>query len=327
MQDVDSQAPLAVLGTGMMGPGIAAVLALANHPVALYGRSDASVGRGLAALEATLDFLAREGVAEAGAARAARARVRGTTGLSEAVRDAAVVFESVPEDLGLKQALFAEVERHAAADAIVASNTSSLRISEVSASLRRPERAVTTHFYMPPHLVPLVDVVKGERTSDETIARVRALLTAAGKRPVVVLQDTPGQLGIRLLQAVNREAFNIVRRGIASADDVDTAIKYGPGLRFPVYGPLEHADLVGLDFIDAVASYVWPDLSRETEPLLLREMTARGARGLKDGRGFYDWSRRDAKQLKATRDAFLLQRLKDEQRGQQAPPASAADSE
>jgi 3-hydroxybutyryl-CoA dehydrogenase len=212
----------------------------------------------------------------------------------------------------LKQALFAEVEAVCADEAIVASNTSGLRISEISARMRRPQRAVTTHFYMPPHLVPLVDVVKGERTADDTIARVHALLTAAGKKPVVVRMDTPGQLGIRLLQAVNREAFNIVRRGIASAEDVDTAIKYGPGLRFPVYGPLEHADLVGLDFIDAVASYVWPDLSTEREPTLLREMTARGERGVKDGRGFYDWSRRDPDEVKRVRDAFLLQRLKDE---------------
>jgi len=298
----------------MMGPGIATVLALAGHPLRLWGRSDSSLGRGIAALERSLGFLADHDVVTRDEQAQARGRVSAVTDLGEALRGATLAIESIPEDMALKQSFFVELEQHADPQTILASNTSGLRISEIAARLRHPDRAVTTHFYMPPHLVPLVDVVKGERTSDATIERVRALLSAAGKKPVVVLKDTPGQLGIRLLQAVNREAFNIVRQGIASAEDVDTAIKYGPGLRFPVYGPLEHADLVGLEMIDAVASYVWPDLSRETEPTTLRELIAAGHTGQASGRGFFDWSTRDPDQVKATRDAFLLERLKAERR-------------
>jgi 3-hydroxybutyryl-CoA dehydrogenase len=310
----DSHTVVAVAGTGMMGPGIAATMALAGHNVALWGRTQESVSRGLASSGTILSFLQREDVVSADDADAARAALRGSSDLADVVRVASVVFESIPEDMRLKQQFFQELEQLVAGDAILASNTSGLRISEIAARLERPERAVTTHFYMPPHLVPLVDVVKGERTSDETLATIKALLTAAGKKPVLVLKDTPGQLGIRLLQAVNREAFNIVREGIASAEDVDLAIKNGPGLRFPVYGPLEHADIVGMELIESVASYVFPDLSRDTAPDVLQDMIKKGHLGAKSGRGFYDWSVRSADAVKAERDAFLLQRLKDQLR-------------
>ena len=298
----------------MMGPGIAAILALAGHPTRLYGRGEDSLARGLSATNRIVDFLADKGVVSAAAAAHAHQDLSGTTDLAVAVGDAEVVFESIPEDMQLKQAFFERLEALTSATTLLVSNTSGLRISEIAARLERPERAVTTHFYMPPHLVPLVDVVKGERTSDETVSRIKTLLTAAGKRPVVVLKDTPGQLGIRMLQAVNREAFHIVREGIASAEDVDIAIKYGPGLRFPVYGPLEHADVVGLDLIESVASYVWPDLSTATAPDVLHALIAEGDLGVKSGRGFYDWSRKSADEVKAIRDAFLLQRLLEETR-------------
>ncbi|MCL4369324.1 MAG: 3-hydroxyacyl-CoA dehydrogenase family protein [Chloroflexi bacterium] len=173
-------------------------------------------------------------------------------------------------------------------------------------------RAATTHFWNPPHLMPLAEIVQGMRTSEETVRRLREVLIQVGKSPVVVRKDVPGQLGNRLLHAITREAMNIVQEGIATAEEVDTAIKTGLGLRFPVYGPLEHADLVGLDLLLSIQSYLFEDLCNRTDPMpILREKTAQGDLGARTGRGFYDWSRKDADQVKATRDAFLMARLRD----------------
>ena len=307
-----TQPALAVLGTGMMGPGMAVTFALADHPVALWGRTDASVQRGLAAVDAALALLAGAEVVARPAADAARARIHGETDLAAAVRDAAVVFESIAEDLEVKRALYARLETLVGADTILASNTSALRITEIAAGLQRPQRVVTAHFWNPPHLMPLVDVVRGERTSQATVDTVRALLLRARKKPVLVQKDVPGQLGNRLQHALNREAFYIVQQGIASAEDVDTAIKYGPGFRWPILGPNEAADVAGLDLVLAVQAYTVPALcSGEESVALLRGLVARGELGVKSGRGFYDWSRRDPAAVKAARDRFLVQRLKD----------------
>lgn len=196
--------------------------------------------------------------------------------------------------------------------AIFASNTSGLPISRIAEVLENPRRAATTHFWNPAHLMPLVEIVKGERTSDETVARLRSLLDGAGKQTVVVLKDVPGQLGNRLLHALFREAFHIVQEGIASVEDVDLAIKTGPGLRFPAYGLLEHADMIGLDMQLAIDSYLFAELCNLAEaPALLEELVARGDLGARTGRGLYDWSGKDADAVRARRDRFIIDRLKE----------------
>jgi 3-hydroxybutyryl-CoA dehydrogenase len=208
--------------------------------------------------------------------------------------------------------LFCELERLAPTDAILASNTSGLPITRIAEHIARPQRTAAAHFWNPPHLMPLVEIVRGERTADSTVARLRDLLSAAGKMPVVVLKDVPGQLGNRLQHALYREAFHIVQEGIASVEDVDTAIKNGPGLRFPAYGPFEHADMVGLDMMQAIDSYLFKALSNMDEPpAFVRELIADGALGAKTGRGLYDWSKRDAAEVIARRDRFIVDRLKE----------------
>jgi 3-hydroxybutyryl-CoA dehydrogenase len=160
--------------------------------------------------------------------------------------------------------------------------------------------------------MPLVEIVKGEQTSDETLTRLRALLSAAGKQAVIVLKDVPGQLGNRLLHALFREAFHIVQEGIASVEDVDLAIKNGPGLRFPAYGLLEHADMIGLDMELAIDSYLFAELCNlATAPKLLEEHVARGELGARSGRGLYDWSHKDPAEVRARRDQFIIDRLKE----------------
>jgi 3-hydroxybutyryl-CoA dehydrogenase len=296
----------------MMGPGIAVCLALAGHQVCVFGRSPRSLERGLAAARVGMDLLRREGLVAAAQAAGAVERLRGTTDLAPAVADAEFVFESIVEDLNEKQRLFGELEQVASPSAIFASNTSGLPISRIAAVLHHPSRAATTHFWNPPHLMPLVEIVKGEQTSDETIERLRALLDGAGKQTVVVLKDVPGQLGNRLLHALFREAFHIVQEGIASAEDVDLAIKNGPGLRFPAYGLLEHADMIGLDMQLAIDSYLFAELCNLAEaPALLRDRVARGELGVRTGRGLYDWSTKDPAAVRARRDQFIIDRLKE----------------
>jgi len=307
---------IAVIGTGMMGPGIAAILALAGHRVTLFGRTDASLERGLQAASTAMDTLCREGLATR---ERSATNLEGTTHLREAIAQAEFVFESIVEDLSAKQLLFQELEALAPQDAIFASNTSGLPITKIAEALHNPERAATTHFWNPPHLMPLVEIVKGERTSDDTVRELKNVLDGAGKQTVVVLKDVPGQLGNRLLHALFREAFHIVHEGIASVEDVDLAIKSGPGLRFPAYGLLEHADMIGLDMQLAIDSYLFAELCNLAEaPKLLEERVARGDLGARTGRGLYDWSTKDATDVRARRDQFIIDRLKD-RRARESP--------
>lgn len=303
---------VAVIGTGAMGPGIAMCFAVGQKQVTLVGRSEASLDRGRLGVRACLDALEQEDLLTSEESNQAFDRVRFSTDLAGAVTAAQLVVESIVEDLPSKQAIFAELDRLCPPSTIVTSNTSGLRITEISARMEHPERAATTHFWLPPHLVPLVEIVKSERTTDETAEALRAVLTEIGKRPVVVKKDVPGQLGSRLLSAITREAMYIVQEGIASAEEVDTAIKTGLGLRFPVFGPLDHADIAGLDLVLSVQSYMFKDLCNATEPLpILKDKVERGDIGAKSGQGFHDWSKRDAAATKARRDAWLKARLKD----------------
>jgi 3-hydroxybutyryl-CoA dehydrogenase len=305
----------------MMGPGITVTLALAGHPATLQGRTRESLQRGLGAIDRCLDLLRSEHLVTARAAQAARRRIDGSTDLATAVGQATFVFESVAEDLELKQELFAQVERLAGPDTILASNTSGLPITRIAERMQCPERAATTHFWNPPHLMPLVEIVKGERTSEETLTHLYDVLARAGKRVVIVRKDLPGQLGNRLLHALFREAFHIVQEGIASVEDVDVALKYGPGLRFPAYGLLEHADMVGLDMMLAIDSYLFGALSNmDQPPQFVRDLIAQGALGARTGRGLYDWTQRSAPDVLAARDKFLVDRLK-EARALKSPSA------
>jgi len=303
---------VAVIGTGMMGPGIALTLALAGHPVTLFGRSADSLSRGLAAVERGLQQLRDERLTTARSAQAGRRRIKGTTDLAAAVDQAAFVFESVAEELNLKQQLFGQLERLAPREAIFASNTSGLPITRITEQMVHPERAATAHFWNPAHLMPLVELVKGERTSESTLEKLRQVLGSAGKRTVTVRKDVPGQLGNRLQHALFREAFHIIQEGVASVEDVDAAIKYGPGLRFPAYGLLEHADMVGLDMMQAIDSYLFAALSSaDAPPAFLGELIAAGNLGAKTGRGLYDWTQRNAADVLAARDRFIAARLRD----------------
>jgi len=305
----------AVIGTGMMGPGIAVTLALGGLRTTLLSRREETARAGLAKALAQIDLLERHELASPQAARRARELLAASADFEAAVAGAALVVESGPETMEYKQEVFERMDAVAPADAALASNTSGLSITAIASRCRRPERVLTTHFWNPPHLMPLVEIVKGERTAPELVEEIRRLLEHCGKVPVVVNKDTPGQLGNRLQMALVREAVNIVERGIADAEAVDLAARTGFGLRLPVYGILEHQDMVGLDLGIRVVDYVTRDLNNEPgAPRLMRQMVERGELGVKTGKGFYDWSKRDPEEVRARRDNFVLEFLKAERK-------------
>lgn len=305
----------AVIGTGMMAPGIALTLALGGLPVALVSRTAEGAALGLEKARALAEVLRVNQLAGEEETAAALARLTAAHTLESTTAAADFILESGPEDLAWKQDLFAHLDRVAPSTAILASNTSGLSITAIAERCSHPERVLTTHFWNPPHLVPLVEMVVGQRTAPAAVEAVRQLLTACGKTPVVVKQDRRGQLGNRLQMALVREAVYILSEGIADAEDIDSVIKNGLGLRMPAYGMLEHMDIAGLDLAMSVLDYVAPDLcTAPYSPAWLRSKVARGDLGAKSGQGFYDWSTKNAGEVRAARDAFLIQVLRDRRR-------------
>jgi len=215
--------------------------------------------------------------------------------LERAVAAADWVFEAAPENLELKQALFARMDAGAPERAVLATNTSVMRVGDIAARARRRARIVGTHWWNPPYLVPLVEVVQGPDTAPETVARTLALLEALGKTPVHVRRDVAGFVGNRLQHAMWREAINLVDAGVCDAETVDTVVKAGFGRRLAVLGPLENADLVGLDLTLAIHEYVLPELDPPSQPAAgLRARVEAGELGMRSGSGFRRWSDRDA---------------------------------
>jgi 3-hydroxybutyryl-CoA dehydrogenase len=302
---------IAIIGTGLMGPGIAAVAALAGHEVALYDLDPAAATRGVAAAATNIRQLAAGGIVGEKDVDLAVARLHNDSNLDSAVTGAFWIIEAISEKLPLKQALFADIERRVGTDVIITSNTSGLRITDIARDVKTPARTATTHFWFPGHLIPLVEIVMSEHTDPAVAERLRDILVTWGKAPVIVRRDLPGQLANRILQAVIREASAIVESGLASAEDVDTAVKMGMGIRFPAWGPLEHVDTVGLELCLSVQETVLPGLYNEAHATpLFRRLLADGKAGVKAGQGFYDWTARSHADLVAERDRFLLAALK-----------------
>jgi len=219
--------------------------------------------------------------------------------LPSAAEGARFVFEAAPEKLGLKQLLFAELEALVAPDAILASNSSAIPSTEIGRKLKHRERVVGTHFWNPPHLVPLVEVIQTEWTSEATIDRTMQLLHAAGKKPVHVRKDIPGFIGNRLQHALKREAIALVAAGVCDAETLDTVVKDGFGSRLSVLGPLEQSDLVGLDLTLDISEVLVQHLDRSAAPSpLLRKLVAEGKLGMKTGEGFRRWTPQQAEEVR-----------------------------
>lgn len=282
---------IAVIGAGLMGHGIAQVFAVAGHDVKVYDAQSAALDGLQSRIAGNLEKL--------GLPVGAEERVNGYRTIAETVDDADFVVEAAPEKIDLKQSIFAELIACAPRRAILASNTSVIQITQIRGDLETADRIVGTHWWNPPFLVPLVEVVGTDKTAPNVIARTIALLESVGKTAVHVKKDVAGFVGNRLQHALWREAITIVAEGIADARTVDTVVKASFGRRLAVLGPIENADLVGTDLTLDIHNVVLEHLNRDPGPSpYLRELVASGKMGMKSGEGFRTWTAEEADQLR-----------------------------
>lgn len=301
---------LAVIGAGMMGPGIAQIFAARGHSVRVHdtaGERLASVGE---RVRANLQRLAEYDLADPAGIPAALDRITVTRNLEEACAGADFVVEAITENLALKQDLFVELDRLCPPETILASNTSVISITEIGKRAVHRERILGTHYYQPPFLVPLVEVVRTEFTAPECMDKTCALLCAAGKVPVRVLKDVPGFIANRMQHALWREAFALIDEGVCDPATVDVAVRNSFGLRLPVLGPVMAADMVGLDLTLAIHDYVLPHLNASPNPSsTLRAHVERGELGFKTKSGFQKWSDESIAAAREQLTTYLLETL------------------
>ena len=287
---------IAVIGAGLMGHGIALTLARAGHTVTITDPVEDA--------RATVAQRISDSLTALGAASedipVILDRIAVSDSTQAAVQRAEVVFEAAPEKMELKQKIFAEIESHAPETCILASNTSVMPITKIMSKLKLKNRALGTHWWNPPHMIPLVEVVSTEWTDEAAADDMMALLSDAGKTPVRVNKDVPGFIGNRLQHALWREAVSLVENGICDAESVDTVIKASFGRRLAVLGPLENADLVGTDLTLDIHENVLFDLeSRKGPSPYLEKLVEEGRLGMKSGEGFRRWTEAEAAQTRA----------------------------
>ena len=307
---------VAVIGNGIIGHGVAQVFAVAGPEGRLIGRSPQSLERALGRIRESLGRFAAHGLVTAEGAERALRRITTSTDL-EAAAGAGLVVEAVTEDLPLKHGIFERLDRVCPPPAVLASS-SGQPASRLVAQVGRRERVVAAHFWNPPQLIPLVEVCAGPETAPDVVPWLCDVLRAVGKQPVVLDREIDGFIGNRLQFALLREALALWATGVASAEAIDLAVKASFGRRLAVTGPLESADVGGLDTMHAFAAFLFPELDRSTAPpAAMGDLVRAGHRGVPSGRGLYDWSRRDGQALVAERVEELFRHLG---RGQRARP-------
>jgi 3-hydroxybutyryl-CoA dehydrogenase len=277
---------IAVIGSGTMGRGIAYLAAVAGYDTIIHDVDQGALDAARASIESTLRKGVERGKIDEASSQIALANVHLSNELEPAARVADLIIEAVPEDFDLKKNLFAQTDLFCSDETILASNTSSMSISSLAGSVERRDRFVGLHFFNPPHLMKLIEIVRGERTSDETVAEVREVAEKMGKQPIIV-RDSPGFATSRLGVAIGLEAIRMLEENVATAEDIDRAMELG--YNHPM-GPLRLTDLVGLDVRLGIADYLASTLGPRFEaPQLLRTMVEQGKLGKKTGEGFYLW--------------------------------------
>jgi 3-hydroxybutyryl-CoA dehydrogenase len=294
---------IGVIGAGLMGHGIAYLLAAAGHTVRIHDPSTRwreTLGKRLESARALL-----------GGDPALLGRISALEQIEPAMQGVSFVFEAAPEKLPLKQQLFAELENLTAPDTILASNSSAIPSTRIGENLKHRERVVGTHFWNPPHLVPLVEVTQNEKTAGDVVRRTMELLRKAGKVPVHVRQDLPGFVGNRLQHAMKREAIALVAAGVCDAETIDIVVREGFGARTAVLGPMEQSDLVGLDLALDIAEVLYQHLDRTAGPHpFLRDKVKAGKLGMKTGEGLRKWTAQEADAVRTRLSRFLAEQAK-----------------
>jgi 3-hydroxybutyryl-CoA dehydrogenase len=296
-----------IVGAGTMGAGVAEIFAQFGYTVILYNRSKAGMERAVERLQSKIAVAPAPIETETDTAEAKIYTTRDLTELTQVD----LISESIAENLEVKQDIFRQLDEICNAKTIFTTNTSGLSISQIATAVSHPERFAGVHFFNPPEIVPAVEVIKGAETSDVTCEDLIDLLRLMKKQPILVQKDVPGFVASRLQFAVVREALHLVEEGIASPADIDAVMKHGLGLRWALLGPLEIADLGGLDIFNTVGSYVAKSMSNATDsPKVLQDLVAAGKLGAKTGSGFYDYPPGKANALIAERDEKLSEILR-----------------
>jgi 3-hydroxybutyryl-CoA dehydrogenase len=307
--DIDS---LAVLGAGIMGSGIAQVFAQAGYDVWLYSRTEKTLSNALDNIARNQETMINHGLLTSEAAEEARWRIITTTDLVEAVDGVDLVSENLPEVLELKQEIFKSLTEISLPETLLTTDTSGLSITQIAENTARPGRIAGMHWWNPPHIVPLVEIVKGEETTDHTCQLLYTFLERLEKKPVVVKKDIPGFIGNRIQSAVVREVLNLLEEGAAEPEDIDTVMKYGPGFRYPAIGPVLAMDLAGLDTVMYVSDYLFKDISRASKPpKLLKKLVKEGKLGTKTMEGLYSYKEDTLRRIIKERDEKFIRQLKD----------------
>lgn len=308
---MSNQEKLSIAGSGIMGHSIALTAAWAGNDVKVWGTDEVDIERAKDGVEAKLDVLVSYDVFDEKEKERIIHAITFTDSLEECVSDATFVIEAVPENLELKQDFFKQLDEICPENTILASNTSGLSATEIAKLTSKPERTVITHFWLPAHLMPLVEVVRGNHTSDETIERALTLIESMNKKPVLVKKDVLGQVGNRLQYAIFREAQYLLENEIASMEDIDAAIRYSLGRRFGVTGPFMTMDMGGLDTNASITSYLFEDLSDRKDVFpAMKELVDKGHYGPKTGKGYYEWTQEYTAQMEHEREEELIKWLK-----------------
>ncbi len=300
-----------IVGIGIMGSGIALSCARAGRDVRIVDINPSVTQQGLTRIASSAKSLVQVGLMTGKDSKLSLKRIHATQEMAEVTEGVDLVIEAAPEKVDVKKRVFGELDRLCPAHTVLASNTSSFRISEIAAATQRPEKVIGTHWMNPPYLLPLVEVVPSNRTSDETVRTAMEFLVSLGKRPVVC-KDTPGFLVNRMQTALLVEAASIVEKGVASIEDIDMVWKYHLGPRYCYVGPLELMDMFGLDTEFSQYSYIYENLGdpKFRPPDLLKQMVERNELGVKTGKGFYDYTNKNVELMTRERDRRFTKLLR-----------------
>ncbi len=305
--DIEQIKKIGIIGAGIMGHGIAQIFAQQDYQTMLYSRKEETLSGALKKIESNLERFAKHRIIPNGNIKRAVSRIQTSTELKNSVEDVDFVVEATSEDMNVKKSVFKSLDAFCPEHTILTTNTSGLSITEISSATNRPEKVVGTHFWNPPYLVPLVEVTKGNSTSDEAFQITYELMERIGKAPVKVLKDIPGFIGNRIQHAMYREIFSLLDQKIATPEDIDKTVTLSFGGRLSVLGPLAIADLNGVDLFYEVQKYLLRKIEHSPEPVgLLRDMVERGNLGTKVGKGFYSWDKKKIEEVTERRDTGLM---------------------